>query len=54
MVALMDQIYRAKAGVTLLGGLWSGDHHMVLLKKPVSKASLAGLKIRTFPSITLR
>ena len=49
MVALMDQIYRAKAGVSLLGGLWSGDHHMVLLKKPVSKATLSGLKIRTVP-----
>ncbi len=49
MVALQDEIHRAKLGVTYLGGLWSGDHHIVMLKKPVYKGDLTGFKIRAIP-----
>ncbi|MCK4784249.1 MAG: TRAP transporter substrate-binding protein DctP [Desulfobacteraceae bacterium] len=49
MVELMDKMHRAKLGVTFLQGLWAGDHHMILLKKPVYKADLTGLKIRAIP-----
>ncbi|OGP55214.1 MAG: hypothetical protein A2162_06440 [Deltaproteobacteria bacterium RBG_13_52_11b] len=49
MVALQDEIHRKKLGITLLGGLWGGDHHVILIKKPVPKADLSGLKIRAIP-----
>ena len=49
MIALQDQIHRAKLGVTILGSLWAGDNHVILLKKPVAKADLSGLKIRGIP-----
>jgi TRAP-type C4-dicarboxylate transport system substrate-binding protein len=46
MVALQDEIHRKKLGITLLGALWSGDHHVILVKKALPKADLSGLKIR--------
>jgi len=49
MVALMDEIHRKKLGVTVLGALWSGDHHVILVKKALPKADLSGLKIRAIP-----
>lgn len=49
MVALQDEIHRKKLGVAFLGGLWAGDHHVILLKKSVPKADLSGLKIRAIP-----
>jgi TRAP-type C4-dicarboxylate transport system substrate-binding protein len=52
ILALYDKILRAKLGVTLLGGLWAGDRHMIMLKKPVDKADLSGFKLRAVPMYT--
>jgi len=50
MIELMDKMHRAKLGVTFLGGgLWAGCLNMILLKEPVYKADLTGLKIRAIP-----
>lgn len=49
LIALQDQIHRAKAGVAVLGVLWNASRHVVLLKKQVNKADLTGLKIRAVP-----
>jgi len=49
MIDLMDKMHRAKLGVAFLGALWSGDHHVVLLKKPAPKGDITGMKIRAIP-----
>jgi len=46
---LFDKVHREKAGVTALGQLWRGDPFGCFLKKPIEKADLKGLKIRTTP-----
>lgn len=55
MVALQDKIHRQKLNVAFLGTVWVGDHHVLLLKKPIDRADLTGLKIRGvtihFPTI---
>lgn len=46
---LFDKLHREKAGVTALGQLWRGDPFGCFLNKPISKADLTGLKLRTLP-----
>jgi len=46
---LFDKIHREKAGVTALGQLWRGDPFGLFLKKPINRADLRGLKIRSLP-----
>lgn len=52
VLALYDKLLRTKLGVTLLGGLWAGDRHMIVLKKPVDKPDLSGFKLRAVPMYT--
>lgn len=49
LFALLDEILRKKAGVTMLGGPLQ-MYFNVFLNKPIDKADLKGLKIRTTPS----
>lgn len=43
-----DRVHRTK-GVTALGQLWRGEPMGMFLKKPIDKADLKGLKIRSLP-----
>jgi TRAP-type transport system periplasmic protein len=47
--AIEDEIHRKKTGTTILGALWGSENHIMLLRKPVSKADVSGLKIRCTP-----
>lgn len=55
MLGLLDEILRAKVGVTCIGSLWAGDRHGILLRHRTDKADLTGRKIRAvsvhFPGI---
>jgi TRAP-type C4-dicarboxylate transport system substrate-binding protein len=50
-VKLLDEIYRKKAGATILGFLWRGEPFGIFLNKPVTKADLTGLKIRSVANL---
>jgi len=49
MMELQDKIHRAKLGVKVLGSLFAGDAHVILLRKRVDKGDLTGLKMRAIP-----